>query len=224
MHARKSGNTTYTFLVSGKLWRNSLIMQDKETGSLWSHVTGEALHGEAKGARLEIFPSVQTTWKSWVAEHPDTLVLEKSESVSGSAYAKYFADPDRVGILPLRKKITRLPAKAMVYGIERDGAALAVTESGLAPGQPLMVKLGGESLVVARGEDGGARAFVAGDELVFVRRGGRIVDEESGSAWDLGRGVATAGSRRGQQLVELPVRPAFWFAWLSFYPQTEVAP
>ena len=74
MHARELDGRTLTLLVSGKLWRNSLIMQDEETGTLWSHVTGEALDGELTGRRLEIVPGVHTTWAEWQEAQPKTLV------------------------------------------------------------------------------------------------------------------------------------------------------
>ena len=45
MYARKVDNRTLTFGVSGLLVRNSLVMYDRETGSLWSHLSGKALDG-----------------------------------------------------------------------------------------------------------------------------------------------------------------------------------
>jgi len=45
IYARRVGDRTLTFIVSGKLWRDSLIMMDRETRTLWSHVAGEAIHG-----------------------------------------------------------------------------------------------------------------------------------------------------------------------------------
>ncbi len=98
MHVRQVGDQTLTFIVSGKLWRNSLIMQDKETGSLWSHVTGECLEGDYLGTQLEMIPMVQTTWRQWSADHPETRVLKKSAEVKSSHYEKYFADPERTGL------------------------------------------------------------------------------------------------------------------------------
>ena len=61
VYARRVGDRTLTFIVSGKLWRDSLIMIDRETETLWSHVTGEAIHGELKGKRLESMPVAYTT-------------------------------------------------------------------------------------------------------------------------------------------------------------------
>ena len=60
VYARSFGKQTITLLVSGKLWRNSLIMQDEETGTLWSHVSGEGLDGPHKGrARKKLLEIIQ---------------------------------------------------------------------------------------------------------------------------------------------------------------------
>ena len=64
-------------MVSGMLWRDSLIMMDRETETLWSHVTGEAIRGPLEGTRLEAIPVAHTTWKPWRAAHPDTRALAK---------------------------------------------------------------------------------------------------------------------------------------------------
>ena len=50
MYARDLDGKTLTLGVSGKLIRNSLVMFDRETDTLWSHLTGEALEGTPGGA------------------------------------------------------------------------------------------------------------------------------------------------------------------------------
>lgn len=96
VYARKLGGRVYTFQVSGKLWRNSLLMQDRQTESTWSHITGRAIDGKAKGAQLEKLASIETTWSRWRSEHPATSVLKKSEVVRTSHYQSYFENPDRL--------------------------------------------------------------------------------------------------------------------------------
>jgi hypothetical protein len=181
------GDTTFTFIVSGKLWRNSLIMMDEETESLWSHVTGEALDGAKKGRRLEILPSVQTTWNRWTLEHPEAKLLRKDAELRSSRYQQYFDDPNRTGMFRGNWLQDRLPGKELVHGIVRGPHALAVGDFGLGPNDTLNVELGGDPIVVLRSPDGGVRAYLA--------QGGE----------------------------EILVRPAFWFAWSSFYPNTLVA-
>lgn len=52
--------------------------------------------------------------------------------------------------------------------------------------------------------------------------GGQIVDEQTGSAWNL-FGHATSGPLAGEQLTPIPNRGSqFWFSWAVFKPDTEV--
>jgi hypothetical protein len=224
VYARTFADRTATFIVSGKLWRNSLIMQDLETGSLWSHVTGEALHGSAAGQRLQVIPSVQTTWDAWVREHPQTKLLKKDRSITSSVYEGYFEDPDRIGMFRARWLMEKMPGKALVHGIARGPHALAAADAtldGVVNGS-----LGEDAVVLLRGADGGARAFLAevdGETLEFEPApSGVLKDRATGSTWDLVRGVGLSGPLAGRELEELPVTTAYWFAWSAFYPNTAV--
>ena len=168
MYARRVADHTLTLLVSGKLWRNSLIMQDLETGTLWSHVTGEALDGELTGHSLEVIPAVHTTWAEWYAEHPATRLLKKSEEIKSSRYAGYFADPEKTGLFRANWLQDRLPAKTLVHGLRRGPHATAVTAEVLADGEPHRIKVGDEELTVQKGADGGVRAWTAAGDSVDV--------------------------------------------------------
>jgi len=165
VHARVIGDQTLTLLVSGKLWRNSLVMQDLETGTLWSHITGEALEGELAGAHLEILPSVQTTWAEWRAANPDGLVLVKSDEVKSSRYASYFEDPDRTGLFRARWLQGRLPGKSLIYGLRDGPHAVAVVPEILADGQTRVVDIGGREAIIQLQKDGGVRAWWQGAGL-----------------------------------------------------------
>ena len=226
VYARTLGGRTYTFQVSGKLWRNSLIMQDRETGSSWSHVTGRAIDGKAKGAQLEKVQAVETTWARWYAEHPETSVLAKSEEVLGSHYQDYFDNPERMGLFRSQWLVERMPGKTLVYGAAVGPHAVAVTESAVADGGMVNVDLGGTPVVVYRGGDGGVRAFVAragGADLVLqVDPKSNAARDATGSVWDLTSGRATAGGHKGATLEAVAVTPVYWFAWSNFYPNTQV--
>lgn len=159
MHARRIDDHTLTLLVSGKLWRNSLIMEDLETGTLWSHITGEALDGELAGRQLEILPGVHTSWAEWRAEHPATLLLKKGEEITSSRYEGYFTDPERTGLFRANWLQGRLPGKTLVYGLRQGPHAVAVVAEVLADGAPHTVDLGGAAVTIQRDEDGGIRAL-----------------------------------------------------------------
>ena len=168
MYARQVADRTLTLLVSGKLWRNSLIMQDLETETLWSHVTGEALDGELVGRYLEIIPAVHTTWAEWRAEHPETLLLKKSEEIKSSRYAGYFDDPEKTGMFRANWLQDRLPGKTLVYGLRWGPHATAVTAEVVADGEPHQIEIGDHEVTVQKGDDGGVRAWTAAGESLDV--------------------------------------------------------
>jgi len=188
VYARTLGAHTYTFQVSGKLWRNSFIMEDRETSTSWSHVTGRALDGTGRGAQLQALPSVHTTWAEWKKAHPETDVLKKAQEVLGSRYEKYFDDPERTGLFRAQWLTEKMPGKTLIWGATVGTHSVAVTDDALAGGAEAKVELGETPIVVKRGADGGVRAFAVS----------------------------------GESREEIPVTRAFWFAWSSFYPNTQV--
>jgi hypothetical protein len=223
VYARNVGSKTLTFIVSGRLWRNSLIMQDEETGTYWSHVTGEALAGPLEGERLDVLHGVQTTWAKWKKRHPNTKVLEKQHAVTSSRYAAYFEDPERTGLFRSEWLMKRLPGKAKVVGLTLDDNALAFTVSRLESAGFAQADLDETSVVVASGDDGGMRAFDAtATSIVREDETGLLVDRETSSRWNPTTGAFVDGPLEGKTLEEIPTTIAFWFAWSSFYPNTKV--
>jgi hypothetical protein len=200
---------------------------DEQTGTLWSHVTGEAMDGDLAGNYLEDLPVVQTTWSWWKEKFPETLVLKKDEEVKSSRYERYFTDPDRAGMFTVEWLEERMPAKTKVHGITRGPFALAITDERLAPGAIFNAEVGEDPVVMLRSGDGGVRAYVAraGErDLTFdvtVETGG-IRDRETGSTWDMDRGLCVSGQLVGAQLEEVVTLLAFWFAWSNFYPRTDI--
>ncbi len=45
------------------LFRDGLVMYDRETDSLWTQVDGRGIKGEFADRALEIVPSIHATWK-----------------------------------------------------------------------------------------------------------------------------------------------------------------
>jgi hypothetical protein len=68
--------------VSGKLWKFFLVMYDRQTDTLWSHLTAEGLLGPLKGKRLNSLPSAMMTWTELKRLFPGTRVLKKKMSAS----------------------------------------------------------------------------------------------------------------------------------------------
>jgi hypothetical protein len=64
------------FGVSGLLYRNNLIIYDRNTEeSLWPQMARGARCGVRHGSDLVMFPTVEMTWTGWRALHPRTRVV-----------------------------------------------------------------------------------------------------------------------------------------------------
>ncbi len=225
MYARDIQGKTLTFGVSGKLIRNSLIMFDRETGSLWSHLTGEAIFGPLSGQRLTILPSVQTTWGLWLKDHKTAQILAGSQGQLSDPYELYFQS-DSAGIEGRRRQDDRLPAKERVIGVRLGGEVKAYAFSALARDRVVDDVVGGVPLVIVfdgssesgaayrRNIDGQARDFLPGSRPMSM------TDTQTGSEWDGLTGTARSGSSAGAALEAVPFTYSFWFGWADFYPRT----
>lgn len=119
---------TYTFGISGLLYKSNVLLYDRETETLWSQIRREAVAGPMTGARLAPLPSVLTTWKRWKRLHPDTLVLSTDTGYARDygvdPYEGYYRSP--LAFLGFRGKTSpALPEKELVLGLEIEGAVRA---------------------------------------------------------------------------------------------------
>jgi hypothetical protein len=224
VYVRRIDGKETTFGTSGALWRDALVMYDRETGSYWSQVNASAIAGRHAGKTLEEIPSVVTTWGEWKKLHPDTLVLEKP-ALEESAYAGYNAS-DRVGATGRSSPDERLPGKDLVVGV-RDGASAAAVplehlrERGIVNGA-----VGDTPVVWVAVSGTGAAAFqrrLDGRTLeLTLDTQGRLVTAgtQDASTFDAETGAGIAGPLAGRSLRRLPALRVFWYAWTSFHPDT----
>jgi thiol-disulfide isomerase/thioredoxin len=81
------------------------------------------------------------------------------------------------------------------------------------------------ALTVANGEDvGTATTFsrqLDGRTVTFSWDGERIVDDQTGSEWNV-LGQAVSGPKKGSQLAPVVSINHFWFSWAAFRPETRV--
>jgi len=228
VYAREVNGKTLSFGVSGKLIRNSLVMFDRETGTLWSHLTGEALDGPLVGNHLRQVLSEQTTWGRWRAEHPQTRMLDIDPAdVRFDPYQAYYGAPDP-GVVGRKRADDRLPVKEKVIGVRLNGEVKAYSFTALARDRVVNDTVGGVPVVVVfdgltfsgavyRSDPGGSLlTFVPGPTSLSMR------DKETGSTWDGLSGKATAGPDAGMELEQVPITYSFWFGWVDFYPNTGV--
>ncbi len=217
-----------SFGVSGMLFRDGLVMYDRETDTLWTQVDGKAVKGSLMGRKLEVVPSVHATWRQWKQLYPDSVVLKK-RGIPRSSYDAYNRDPNRAGILGRRMRDKRLPAKERVIGVRTEDAATAFVEKDVRETRLVQAEVGSLPVVlVAAGNDQPVVTFnrrVSGRVLSFRLAEGTpavMEDTETGSRWSLAHGKAVLGSLKGAQLARAPAYPAFWFGWLGYFPNTEL--
>lgn len=228
MYARQVGRQVLTFGVSGMLFRDGLVMYDRETDTLWTHVDGRAIKGRLQGQVLEIVPSIHATWKEWRTLYPESLVLKKRGEIR-SAYDDYNRNPRQMGILGRRLRDRRLPAKERVIGVRSGDGATAFVERAVRKSRLVHADVGSlPVLLVAAGRDLPVVAFerrVAERVLSFRLVGDAalvLVDVQTSTRWTLAQGEAVEGPLKGSRLRRAPAYPAFWFGWQGYFPATEV--
>jgi hypothetical protein len=210
------------------LFRDGLVMYDRETDTLWTHVDGRAIKGTLRGQVLEIVSSVHATWKEWKTLYPQSLVLKKRGEMR-SAYESYNRDPRRMGVLGRRLRDRRLAAKERIVGVRSNDGATAFVEKDVRATKLVEAQVGSLPVVlVSAGQNLPIVAFdrrVAGRTVSFRVSSDdptEIVDAETGSRWSLAQGEAVDGPLKGSKLVRAPAYPAFWFGWQGYFPRTEV--
>ena len=231
-----------TLGVSGLLYNTNLVMYNRRDGeSLYPQIYGAGVDGPDNGQALRLLPVVETTWAAWKRLYPDTRVLIDAPYPSSQytvyPYQQYRTDHDWL-LFPVRPQpgsnpnpfASALGAKERVLGVRVDGSSMAFPFAVMGPQRVVNEVVGGLEIVVAY--DGAARLAIPfsrrlGDRVLHfdLVEDGRfpfsLRDRETQSLWDI-RGLAVAGELAGQRLTQLPAHNAMWFAWVTFWPRTDV--
>lgn len=206
---------------------NGLVMYDRETDSLWSQVSGEAIYGPYEGAKLKILPALLTTWKQWLDEYPGTETLDKSGSdqYKFDPYKPYYGD-DSVGLFGRTVVDERVAAKEFVLGVKLGDHTRAYPFSVLSEAPVVNDELNGAPLLIAFDpESGSAAAFhrvIDGRALTFELLRDILTDVETGSTWSKVTGRGLSGPLAGRKLAQIPSITLFWFAWVDYNPGADV--
>lgn len=232
------------FGTTGRLRFSNLVMYDRQTESWWQQASGKAIAGEFTGMQLTILPSTMISWSDFQAKHPDGQVLSRETGYNRDYGTNPYTGYDEPGRTPFLYRGPETPDElrqnARVLGVELNGDAVAYPYDRLESVRVANDMVGGVPIVVlwqpgtasaldsariAEGDDVGAAAAFSreldGGTLTFVFADGRIVDQETGSEWNI-FGEAVAGSLEGRQLESVVSVNHFWFSWAAFQPETRV--
>ena len=240
---RRLGNRILGFGTSGKLYQSALVMYDRQTESLWSHFTAQAVAGVLTGAQLQTIPVALVSWRDWRHAHPRGLVLSRDTGFDRPYGRNPYPGYDDVNTPPFLysgKVDGRFAAKERVTGVRNGDDAIAILNRDLKRHPAIETSVGGRDVVVWRkpgtasalddsdlpnGRDVGAigafEPVVDGQHLTFEATKDGFRDHETGSSWDV-LGRATSGALGGRQLTPVEHVDTFWFAWAAFQPNTRV--
>lgn len=211
---------------------NNLVFYDR-TG----HCTVQQIYNSTtdRTQALRCLPTIMTTLALWKEMHPSSKVWVRPREWRDTFYLKLLArasiidpqSPDLVYPL-LRKADERLPLKAYVMGIEREGRAKAYPLELFQSNSMVEDMLGAEPIVFFS-TDGGeyvqcfSRKPGSGEILNFEPLGnGRFRETRTSSVWTVS-GSCVEGILKGQALKAVPhYNKIFWCVWADFYPGTAI--
>jgi len=232
------------FGTSGYLYRSSLVMYDRQTESLWTHFDGQAVVGTMMGSELGFLAVSTVSWAQASEAHPDALVLQGSSNAPKPYGRNPYSGYDQ-NDAPLSGFFTLeipepVPPMTRVLGVRTSDGQVAIPASTLAEQAVIEAELADLEFVAfwAPGTSSPLQGdeITAGDEIgstgVFDRRlddrllsfesvSNRFVDIETGSTWNI-LGQAINGPLTGSELRPLEHLDTFWFAWVSYHPDTDL--
>ena len=215
----------------------SIILRDRQTGTLWAPFDGHGLEGPLAGRELVRLPVFLTTWRDWSARHPESDVIYQPEARRAGHGAR--EHPGKWGIVgqmgeTLSTWDTRLAENDFVYGIGQDGASRAYPLRAVQERDGVvndtLAALEGQSprpiVVLARGafEMAAYSRRLAGATLTFelaAGEPGHFRDLESGSVWTI-EGLAVSGPHQGKRLSPMDGYMVEWHVWSEYHPESEV--
>lgn len=230
---RRQGTTPFTFGTSGLLYRSNKLMIDRQTGTLWSNLTGEPVLGQVARdpEALPVLPLTLTTWGEWRARNPRTTVLALDRRLGerwGYDYSPGAADRKRRGVSfpagPGGRLSSALDPGAEVFAVRLRHLAKAYPVDLVLRERIVNDRLGENHLVVVGDSQSGAvRAYRSGGRTFAPgSRPDELVDG-TGVRWTAGEdALSPAGPEAFAPLERIPGHQAFWSGWCSFFPESEL--
>jgi hypothetical protein len=241
---RTVNGEVFDFGTTGRLRFSNLIMYDRQTETWWQQATGEAIAGKLTGTHLKFLPATIIPWEEFKSQYPDGKVLSRDTGYTRSYGRNPYTGYDNINNSPFlyRGPETpgRLPPMARVITVDLNGEAVAYPYNILEDQHIVNDSVGGEDIVVvwqtgtasaldsaslADGQDVGTAVVfsrrIEAQTLSFTFDGSSILDEQTGSQWNL-LGQAIGGQLQGEQLDEVVSINHFWFSWAAFRPETRI--
>ncbi|MXW95624.1 MAG: DUF3179 domain-containing protein [Acidimicrobiaceae bacterium] len=238
---RRVGDRILDFGTSGELFNSALVMYDRQTESLWSHYTGQAVVGHLTGTELDFIPVQTVSYESFLATHPQghVLSLDTGYSRSYGQNPYEFYDSSSRPFLLGGPFDDRLEPLTRVLALRDGGEGAVIPLDALAERRVVPFSFAGRELValfepgtasaldrrnIAEGRDVGATGVfvrsVDGRLLdLSVGAGGGFADATTGVVYDI---LGQPSDPAGAALEPVEHLDTFWFAAAAFYPDIEI--
>jgi uncharacterized protein DUF3179 len=172
------------FANSGALWRDTLVLKDRATGTLWSSATGGALAGPMAGEKLKPVPALLARASDWQRAHADSLYLDLDADTSEPLLLRLYKASQWQGVSGKKIRDSRHKPKEQVFTVADGDEALVFTAGEIEGAGRLETKLSGQPVSVrwdstfeaprAYAADGEERAVVAMFWFAAARHYARI--------------------------------------------------
>jgi hypothetical protein len=205
-------------------YRGVMAMVDRETHTVWAHMTGEALAGLLVGFRLAILPAQMGTWDRWLTLHPDALAPDVP--IPTNRRGSYSFGPVAQERTRLTAGDQRLPEATTVLGVAVGPLARAYVLEDSDRRDPWVLddQIGNIPIAVLSPPGLWPLAFdrrTPRGPVDLRLEGDRVIDQH-GSRWSWD-GNAMTGPLAGARLRFVHSTTVQWFAWAAYRPDTEVA-
>ena len=237
------------FEPSGMLRNSDMVMLDRNTETLWQQLMGVGIVGELDKKELDILPSLIISVEEFFNRYPQGEILSKKTGYGDSEkhygtnpyegyddenskpYERFFASDKIDKRLPPMERIVDIEnnGKYKIYtfkSIEKEGVINDTFKSKniVLFHQSGTVSVLDQSDISSSKDIGTISVFnrkLDGNNLSFEKSNGVFKDVQTKSSWDI-TGYCYEGKLKGKQLNIEPHSNHFAFAWLAFYPDTEI--
>jgi len=209
-------------------------MKDYETGSVWGQYDGIAIGGPAaeQKLRMDIIPTIQTTWANWLKIYPQTKVLTWYKQYEAEYSDVNYLSKVGVKLYPTgfestirNRQDTRLAENELVVGVNVGETFRAYPLADITAGLTVLPDtLDGQEIVLfidPKTTYGAAyQPMINNEKLTFTVKEGVITDNQ-GNTWNL-NGQAISGKLQGEKLPFVTSFITEWYGWTAYHPQTTI--
>lgn len=241
------GETEPDLFTIRKTLLNSTILVDA-AGNEIVQFNGQVVTGALLGHTLKQIPVISTNWRAWSTAFPHTEVMSLVGTPEVDMFERYYIT-DRAGLYQQSSNDSRWHDKDNVIGIELNRRVrcypypalldrpLLNEEIGREPVLLAHERLSGTAVLFSRIVDGRTLTF-SGDSKNPMRptpdpaepdmrrrinyEPWFLVDSQTKSRWRAVSGECVSGELKGKRLEILTAQTGFWFAWVKFYPDSDV--